>query len=151
MAKIDSLTLKTGGKFMQAFGDVARYGGKVALAANPAVADVIRLCRIPAGVEVSSVLVSNDALDSNGSKTLAVSIGFEPVNAADGPSANATYFAAAGQTVLQTANEGKVFARFDGIKFEQDVYLTMTVGAASATFAAGSIWARATGAAIGIK
>ncbi len=151
MADIDSVTLKTENKHMQAFGNSVTYLGKVALAANPVAADVIRVCQIPAGAEISSILMANTDLDSNAGPTFVHSIGYAPVNVANGPAAVADYFAAAGQTNLQAANVGKLYAGFDAIKFEFPVHLTLTVGTAAATFAAGSIWAQARGRSVGVK
>lgn len=150
MANIDSATLNTN-RFMQCFGDGTHPNGNIALAANPTAADVIRIMRIPAGNEVSAVLIANSDLDSNGAPTLVVSIGYAPVVAADGPAANATYFSAAGETILQAPNAGKLYANFAPITFAFDVYLTMTVGTPAATFAAGTIRAIAIGSARGIK
>lgn len=150
MANIDSSTLNKN-DFMDAFGNAVQLDGKVSLTVNPTAADVIRVMKIPAGTKVSKLVVANDTLDSNGVPTLVASIGYAPVNAADGPAANAAYFAAAGQTTLRTAQDGKAYGKFDAISFEKDVYLTITVGTASATFAAGSIWATVQGEARGIK
>lgn len=150
MANVDSTTLNKN-DFMQAFGNAVQLDGKLTLAANPAAADVLRIMKIPAGTKVSKLVVANDDLDSNVAPTAAVSIGYAPVVAGDGPAANAAYFAAAGQIILQSANDGKAYNKFDPITFDKDVYLTMTVGVASATFAAGSIWATVQGEARGIK
>lgn len=150
LANIDSATLSKN-NFMQCFGDGTHYDGTIALAVNPTAADVIRIMKIPAGTKVAALNVANDALDTNGSPTLVVSIGYAPVNTADGPVAAPAYFAAAGQTFLRAANNGTLLARFAPITFDKDVYLTMTVGTASATFAAGSIWAIALGTARGVK
>lgn len=150
MANIDSATLRKN-DFMQAFGNCVQFDGQVALAANPTAADVIRVMLIPAGTKVQVVVQGNDDLDSNGTPTLVHSIGYAPVVAGDGPAASAAYFAAAGQTTLQAANVGKVFNNFDPITFDKDVWLTMTVGTAAATFAAGSIRMVVMGEARGIK
>lgn len=150
MANVDSTTLNDN-KFMQAFGDGTHPNGKLSLTANPTAADVLRIMRIPAGTEVSALLIGNTDMDTNGAPTFVVSIGYAPVNADDGPTASAAYFAAAGQTILQAANDGKVYANFDPITFDKDVYLTMTVGTAAATFAAGSIKATVIGEARGTK
>lgn len=150
MANIDSATLNKN-DFMQAFGDGNALDGQVDLAANPTAADVIRVMKVPAGNKVSALFLGNDDLDSNGAPTIVHSIGYVPVVAADGPAANATYFAAAGQTNLQAANPGKLYCNFAPITFEKDVYITMTIGTAAATFAAGSIKMAALGVARGIK
>lgn len=150
MANIDSATLNKN-DFMQAFGNAVILDGSVALAANPTAADVIRIMKIPAGTKVSSVIIGNGDLDTNGAPTFVYSLGYAPVVAGDGPAASAAYFAAAGDTALQAANNGKVYSNFAAITFEKDVYLTMTVGTAAATFAAGTINASVHGEARGIK
>lgn len=150
MANIDSATLRKN-DFMQAFGNAVVADGVVALAANPTAADVIRVMLIPAGTKVNALMVGNGDLDSNGVPTLVVGIGYAPVVAGDGPTASAAYFQAAGDTVLQAANAGKLYCNFAPITFDKDVFLTMTVGTASATFAAGSIYVSAIGEARGIK
>jgi hypothetical protein len=151
MANIDATDLKTANYHMQAYGNESVYQGKVALTVNPTAADVIRLMRIPAGAEINEIVTANDDLDSNGSPTIVVGIGFEPVDATDGPTADYAYFAAAGQTTLQAASSGAVWRKFAPKKFEKDVYMCMKVGTASATFAAGTIYASARGRTVGIK
>lgn len=150
MANIDSATLRKN-EFMQAFGNAVVAEGKLALAANPTAADVLRVMLVPAGTKVSAILQGNDDLDTNGAPTFVHSLGFAPVDATDGPAANATYFAAAGQTSFQAANSGKVYCNFDPITFDKDVFITMTVGTAAATFAAGNVRLTALGEARGIK
>lgn len=150
MANVDSTTLNKN-VYMQAFGDSIVSDGVLALAANPTAADVLRIQRIQAGTEVSAVLIANGDLDTNVSPEFVVSIGYAPVDSTDGPVAVADYFAAAGQTILQAASDGKLYAKFAPITFDKDVYLTMTVGTDAATFAAGSIYSRVIGKARGIK
>jgi hypothetical protein len=146
-ANVDSATLNDN-TFMQAFGNTTTNTGVLALTANPTAADVLRIMLIPAGTRVDEIVVASDDLDSNGSPTFVVSIGYAYV---DGSSASAAYFAAAGQTFPETGSNGAVFRKFAPITFEKDAYLTMTVGTAAATFAAGSIYVSARGIARGIK
>lgn len=150
MANVDSTTLNKN-VFMQAFGNTVVADGSLALAANPTAADVLRILRIPAGTKVSAIMLGNTDMDSNGSPTFVHSLGYHPVVSSDGPALNATYFAAAGQTNLQAANEGKLYCKFAPITFDFDVYLTATVGTAAATFAAGTIYATVLGEARGVK
>lgn len=111
--------------------------------------DVIRLVRIPAGATVTGVEIVSDDLDGNAAPTLAVKIGFEPVDATEGPAADDDFFAQAGSTALQAA--GRTAFSFHPLKFERDVYLIATVTAAAATFAAGKVSAIVTGEATGVK
>jgi hypothetical protein len=150
MANVDSTTLNKN-VFMQAFGNAVVLDGSIALSANPTAADVLRIMRIPAGTKVSAVMLANTDLDTNGTPTFVHSLGYAPVNSSDGPAASAAYFAAAGQTNLQAANEGKLYCKFAAIQFDFDVYLTATVGTAAATFAAGTIYAAVLGEARGVK
>lgn len=149
LANIDSATLNAN-NYMQAFGNAMVAAGSVALAANPTAADVIRVMRIPRGSKVTALVIANGDLDTNGVPTFVHSIGYAPCDGSN-PAANATYFAAAGQTNLQAANDGKLYANFAPITFDYDVWLTMTVGTAAATFAAGTIYVQALGEARGGK
>lgn len=133
------------------YGEANLPEGKVTPSAA-ALSDVFRVCKIPAGTEVEGLILANDDLDSNGVPTLAIKIGYTPVNSGDGSlAADDDYFQAAGDTVLQAAQAGKVYRRFDRIKFEQDVYLDITCSAAAATFAAGSLWVTVLGKNVGVK
>lgn len=150
MSNIDSATLNKN-DFMHDCGNAIVADGSIALAANPTAADVIRIMKIPAGTKVNALMLGNGDLDSNVSPTLVVGLGYAPVVAGDGPTASPAYFQAAGDAVLQAANAGKLYANFAPITFEKDVYLTATVGTASATWANGSIFVTALGEARGIK
>lgn len=151
MAKIDSATLNKN-DFMQAFGNALVADGSVAVATNPTAADVIRVMKIQAGTKVNALMLANIDMDVHATvPTAVIGIGYEPVVPGDGPAASAAYFSAAGDTVLQAANAGKLYCNFAPITFERDVYLTLTVGTAAATFAAGTIYVSALGEARGIK
>jgi len=131
-------------KHLGQYGEGNIVNGKVAATVGAA-ADIYRPCIIPAGSEVSAIILANDDLDTNGAPTLVFGMGYTPV------SASAAYFVAAGDTSLQAANGGKVYARFDPIKFEQDVFLDLLLGTGAATFAAGAIWARVLTRNVGVK
>jgi hypothetical protein len=149
MANVDSTTLNAN-KFMQAFGDGIVASGSLALAANPTAADVLRIMRVQAGTEVTALMLGNSDMDS-GTPDFAVSIGYHPVDSAAGPTADVDYFQAAGDTVLGTANAGKLYCNFPAITFDKDVYITMTVGVDAATFVAGTMYMTALGKARGTK
>lgn len=100
----------------------------VLTATNPATADVILLARIPAGSHVSRVRLFLEDLDSG--TALLFGVGYRPVNSASALAASAAYFAAAGQTTGQAG--GALECAFKPIVFEEDVYLTMTVGTGGA-------------------
>lgn len=139
-------------RFMGEFGNASLSGGVVASPVGLAAADVLQPCIIPAGSEIVAVILSGDQLDSNGSPTLVVGVGYAPVSSDEGAlAASAAYFAAAGQTFFRVAEQGRLLANFAPIKFEQDVYLTLTVGTAAATKVAGNVRAQVLGSAVGIK
>lgn len=135
--------------FMPVDGRGIFIADKIALTANPAVGEVINLVRIPAGLEVHHVKVQCDDLDSNGTPTIVFRVGFAPCDSTSTLPANSTYFAPAGQTTAQAG--GGLPCNFKPIKFEEDVFLTVTVNTASATFQAGEIHGLVNGAAIGPK
>lgn len=120
----------------------------IALAANPTAADVINF-KLPAGIELGSLDIRCDDLDTNGAPTFVFGVGYRAADTGSALAANATYFAAAGQTTAQAG--GTLRCSFEPIKFEEDVYVTLTVATASATFAAGDIFMIATGNAVGPK
>lgn len=120
----------------------------IALAANPTAADVINF-KLPAGIELGSLDIRFDDLDTNGAPSFVFGVGYRAVDTGSALAANATYFAAAGQTTAQAG--GTLRCSFEPIKFEEDVYVTLTVATASATFAAGDIFMIATGNAVGPK
>jgi hypothetical protein len=146
-ANVDSSTLADN-TFMQAFGNAVSHAGSIAVSANPTAADVLRILTIPAGTRVDAVMVASTDMDTDASPTFVVSVGYAYV---DGSSASAAYFGAAGQTFPKTGSDGVLLRKFAPITFEKDAYLTMTVGTAAATFAAGTIYATVHGVARGVK
>lgn len=145
MATFSAADLNTKARHMGGYGNTVTVYGTVAPTAG-ALADVFKPVRIPAGVAVTGLRIVNDDLAAS---ALAVKIGYEPVNAADGPTADDDYFAAAGNTLLLTA--GTTQLAFQPIKFEKDVFVTITVTTAAVTFATGNVTAIVTGDGIGIK
>lgn len=107
--------------------------------------DIYIPLRILAGMEVVALIFNNEDLDSNGTPTIAVNIGYRPVRSL--PVVNATYWASA-STLLQAAGTTLVAAA--PIKFEYDVDVIMTLTAAAATFAAGRVTCVALGNARGV-
>jgi hypothetical protein len=137
MASIKSVGF-TAPKFNSRDGRARFLIDKVALTANPTAADTLDFM-IPGGVTVCSLEIQADDLDTNGAPTFVFGAGYAPVNPASALAANATYFAPVGRTTAQSG--GRLTCSFKPIKFEEDVYLRLTVGTASATFAAGEIHA----------
>lgn len=135
-------------KFMPVDGCAAFINDKVVLSANPTAADTLDF-KIPAGLEISSVAIQCDDLDTNGAPTLVFSAGYRAADTGSALAANATYFAAAGQTMAQAG--GRLVCSFKPITFNEDVILQLTIGTASATFAAGEVHAIVAGNTIGPK
>lgn len=131
---------------MGGYGNTVVVHGSVTPATG-ALTDVYRPVRIPAGVRVTDLDIVNDDLDT-GSTTFAVKVGYEPVNAADGPAADDDYFSAA-STFLSAA--GRKACAFQPIKFEKDVFVTLTVTFAANAFAPGVVTAIVKGDGEGIK
>lgn len=118
------------------FGNLNVYSKTLAVTSLP-LNEVLRVLRIPGGNRIVALHVINDDLDSNGAPTAAVKVGYSPVVSADGPTADDDYWAAAGQTWLQSA--GNRFATAHPLKIDKDIYVDITASAAAATFAAGSV------------
>lgn len=132
MATYATSDLNTKPRLMGEWGDFTPYFGKVTPTANIATADKIRWCRIPAGAEISAII---GAWASQGT-TVPVDIGYEPVDSNEGSLAASTNYFKATLAMGTASADGTVFAGFDPIKFEQDVYLTGTVGTVTAGGAA---------------
>ncbi len=135
-------------QMMPGDGRAVMIDDSIALAANPTAADVVNFL-LPAGLRLGMLDIRCDDIDTNVTPTFVFSVGYRAATAGSDLSANATYFAAAGQTTAQAG--GTLHCSFEPIKFEEDVYVTLTVGTASATFAAGDICMVAVGAAEGAK
>jgi hypothetical protein len=133
---------------MGGYGNAVVVYGSVTPTAGT-VGDVYRPVIIPGGLDVTDVDIVNDDLDSNGSPTITCRIGFTPVNANEGPVADDAYFSASGNGLLR--NAGRTALAFQPLKFERPVFLTITITAAAATFAAGKVTAIVKGDGIGIK
>lgn len=148
MATFNAPDLYSKSRHMGGYGNTTVVYGSVTPTAG-AVGDIYRSVIIPAGTDVTDVDIVNDDLDTNVSPTIACKVGYAPLNAADGPAAVDDYFAAAGKTFLNTA--GRTSLAFQPVKFEKPVFLTITLSAAAATFAAGKVTAIVKGDAAGVK
>lgn len=147
MASFNAPDLNTKPRHMGEFGNCVVVNGSVTPTAG-ALGDVYRPLVIPGGLEVTDVDIVYPDMDTGGT-TLAVKIGYEPVNASDGPPAVDDYFSVA--NTFLTGTPGKRALAFKPIKFERPVNLTMTVTAAATTFATGEITAIVKGDGLGIK
>jgi hypothetical protein len=130
---------------MGGYGNAVIIQGSVSPTAG-ASGDVYYPVRIPAGMLITDLDIINDDLDTGGT-AMSASIGYEPVNAADGPTAAPTFFSATG-TFLTAA--GRKTCTFQPLKFEKDVFITLTLTVAATTFATGAVTAVAKGIGEGI-
>ncbi|MGE4244007.1 hypothetical protein, partial [Ramlibacter sp.] len=103
--------------------------------------------RLPAGLRLGMLSIRCDDLDSNGSPEIVFSVGYRTADSSSSLSAAPTAFAATGQTTAQAG--GTLVCSFEPLKFEEDVYVTVTVATNSATHAAGDIFMIAVGEAEG--
>lgn len=123
---------------MRVDGDAIFHTDKIVLGASPglgtpAATDTIDFL-VPAGARLCQLEFVLDDCDTGAAFVFGV--GYRAVNAADAAAlpTNATYFAAAGQTVGQAG--GRLECAFKPIKFEVDVYIQLLVGTAPAGIAA---------------
>lgn len=123
-------------KSMTCDGDAIFETDKVVLGASPglgtpAAADTIDFL-IPAGAQVCQLEFVLDDCDTGAAFVFGV--GYRAATTGSSLATNATYFAAAGQTVGQAG--GRLECAFKPIKFEEDVYIQLLVGTAPAGIAA---------------
>jgi len=144
MATFNAPDLTSKARFMGGYGNGVVVFGTVTPTAG-ANGDVYRPVIIPAGMLVTDLDIVNDDLDTG--SALSGKIGYAPVNA-DGPTAVDDYFSAT--STFMTAAGRKVCA-FQPIKFEKDVFVTVTMTVAATTFASGKVTAIAKGQAEGVK
>lgn len=85
---------------------------------------------IPAGVEINACKKNNDANTTSYTESL----GYEPVNSTDGPTAAATYWVSAGAA----ASAGSTVSTAHPIVFNFPVYVVGTTGGATSTAASKS-------------
>jgi len=119
-------------KYMTGDGDGVFETDKVVLGSapglgTPAAADTIDF-RIPAGAQLCNLKFQFDDCDTGAAFVFGV--GYRAVDTGSSLAANATYFAAAGQTTGQAG--GALTCNFKPIKFEEDVYIQLLVGTAPA-------------------
>jgi hypothetical protein len=110
-------------------------------------ADQINLVRIPAGMEVGIVQIQSADLDSAGSPEILFRVGYAPCDSSSSLSADDDYFSVAGQTTMQAG--GRLNCAFPPIRFEEDVWVTVTINTDAATDAAGNIYGIVMGSANG--
>lgn len=125
--------------FMPGDGRSVNITDKIVLGAAPgigapAVNDTLDFL-LPGGVQLCDLFSVGDALDTNGTPTLQYQVGYRPVSSASSLAAAPTYFSA---TATTHRAAGRVQYTFKPIKFEEDVFITVTVIAVAATLPAGA-------------
>lgn len=105
------------------YGNATRMSGFAVLNAEAA-GGVARPLKIPAGTRVDGIRIPHGAFGAG----VTMGVGFDPVDPAEGPTADPVYFA--GQASVATAGvlEAKAFVP---ITFDYDVYLTLTTAGAT--------------------
>jgi hypothetical protein len=137
--------------FSADYGNASVFADSVAVTnADIDAADIIRLCRIPAGMDVSRVVTKTTEIDTNASPTLTAKIGFVPCDGSSAPSGSDTSVsadAAWGQNA-----EIKTFEILPPYRVEKDSWLTIVIGTGAATEAAtGTVYAKVEGEILGVK
>lgn len=103
---------------------------------TPTAADTIDF-RIPAGAQVTGLAFQLDDCDTGAAFVFGV--GYRAVDTSSALAANATYFAAAGQTTGQAG--GRLTCAFKPITFQEDVFIQLLIGTGSVGVAANpEIW-----------
>lgn len=138
----------TAPKFMPVDGCAAFYNDQLSVATAPSVNDTLDFA-VPAGLDLSLLRLRFTDMDSNGTPLIAFKVGYVLLNADGTTTVVDDYFAGAGQTTARTG--GLLDCLFVPIKFNVDALIRITVTAAAATFAAGTVYMTAAGNAEGPK
>lgn len=112
-------------------------------------ADIINAVAVPAGTKVHRVVVKNTDMDTNATPTSTAKIGFAAADGSAMPSGADTAVAvdaAFGQAAATTTYE-----IFPPYVVEKDCFLSIVVGTGAATAAAGTVYAKVEGEALGAK
>ena len=121
--------------------------GQLEVSANPAASDVFELCRIPKGAVVVGGWIRSDDLDTNATETLDLDVGWAAngTDAAD-PDGFGNLGVMGTDTVAGIKPEAGYNFPFGGVlitdgpkAFAAETVVTVTVVAAAATFAAGTL------------
>lgn len=134
-------------KMMAGDGRAVWFDDKAVIAAAGAANDTIDFL-LPAGQSLHQLKFIVTDMDTNGTPTLAAKIGYAPVNPASSLAGNDAYFKAAA-AFGQSAQAFE--CDFAPVRFDEDVYIRITVTTAAATFAAGSVTMVGAGNMVGAK
>jgi hypothetical protein len=127
-------------------GNLAVAYGSYDMAANPTAADILQICRLPAGAVVLSGFVRMEDLDAHATETLDIDVGWAANGAevAD-PDGFGNFGVRTGDAVTDYLPEGGTLLPFHGVlkdgpvSFTRETIVTVTWTAVAATFAAGTI------------
>lgn len=141
------ITSSTNAVHAAEYGNRTVYADTISLATTDIdAADIIKLCRVPAGTAVDRVVIKNTALAASG---LTAKIGFTRVDgsaAVSGADTAVSVDAAFGTSATTVTRE-----IFPPYRVEFDSYLTLVIGTGPTTPAAGSIDAKVEGEYLGPK
>lgn len=121
-------------------GILCRAYGTYELGSAPSAADVIEMCKVPAGAVILGGFLRAEDLDSNATETIELDVG----TAAD-PDALLNSGVLNGDAVTNHLPEGGILIPFQGtlanapLSVTAETIIQVTVTAAAATFAAGTI------------
>ncbi|MDE1545937.1 hypothetical protein PTW32_10945 [Dechloromonas agitata] len=130
-------------------GNAAVFHDSVAVATTDVngIGDVIQPVKVAAGTEVHRVVIKNTDLDS--ATSLQAKIGFTPADGSAAPSGADTAVAAAGAWGQSAATT--TYEIFPPYRVEKDSFLNIVLTAAAGTPAAGTVYAKVEGEALGVK
>lgn len=131
---------------MQAFGNFTQVFDTVATPSNLATTDIVQVVKIPAGLQVTEVLLDNTDLDSG--TTVVHKVGYAPVRSGSTLTADDDYFGAS-LTHLRAPSR-TAMSGFAPVVFNEDVWLTVILTAGPAT-TAGTITGFVGGITQGVK
>lgn len=123
----------------------AAYGSHD-FAANPTAADIIELCKVPAGAVILGGTYRLEDIDTNATEEIDIDIGYAANGAvAADPDAFGNFGVQNGDAVTNYLPEGGTLLPLHGVlkdgflTFTRDTVITATVNVDAATFAAGTL------------
>lgn len=127
-------------------GIVCAAYGSYDFSANPTIADIIELTKVPAGAVVIGGWYRLEDIDTNATETVDIDIGYAANGAvAADPDAFGNFGVQNGDAVTNYLPEGGTLLPLNGVlkdgfvTFSRDTVITATIVAAAATFAAGTM------------
>lgn len=136
----------------QGSGNLSSAYGSYALTANPTAADIIKMCKLPAGAVVVGGFIRGDDIDT-GTETLDIDVGWAAnggsttPDAAD-PDGFGNFGLFTGDVSTDVKPEVSNLFQLNGtlksgpVVFTKETTVQIVINAIAATFAAGTIWVR---------